>query len=97
MQGDIQQELRWKILDLGCFVLLHLAYSLEIAQNDFPLFRSQQNALNVKKISQEDQVKRLWKDFWVRNQLNFTQEENNRQERIQNNGNLFYWLKLIHC
>ena len=52
-----------KKLNLDWSVLLHPPYLPDLAPNDFHLFHFQQNALNNKKFSQEDQVEMFVENF----------------------------------
>ena len=76
-----------KILDLGWFVLKHPQYSPDLAPSDFHLFCSQQNALNDKTFSQEEQVKIYGKLLKLKTSWILLERKPDKwQEVIQNNS-----------
>ena len=79
-----------KILDFDCFVRPQPPYSPDPAPSDFDLFHFLQNALMVKRFSQDDQVKSLVENFLSRKLCEFYLKRinlaNNWKEMIKING-----------
>ena len=65
---------RQNLLQLGWEVLIHLAYSPDIAPLDFHLFRSLQNSLNGKNFNSPEDCKRHLEQFFAQKGKKFWED-----------------------